>query len=403
MKNYWLILNPDTFIWVKAKEGLVYNTKNYKLVHFNNEGLIEKLVEELLQIDNLYAVTLDNLQLSNQIIRKWVDDLLAIECASLIEDNGITSRPVSLKPQLKVQDSIEYYKTKHRKKSGIQILSNLHTLIFHINGSKFGNEIYQRQIIYPGVDKKELSLRDIRNFIMSYEDFYLLPKITLVGCLWQYSDAASLLSFLKSLDITISIYCTKTDFINHKHHIKPDDKVSYHILISDYTTECSELFDKLEDNCNLYYDFIIASEKDCECANELIERYHISDVSRLYPIYTKDNLSFLESNLYIEKTDLVNIRLSKRQIFAHQVLNTNFFGTLTVFPDGKVYAGDMRSEIGTIQEELYTLVYREITEGHSWFYTRTQKPCLECIYQELCPSPSVYEWEIGKPNLCHIK
>jgi len=77
---------------------------------------------------------------------------------------------------------------------------------------------------------------------------------------------------------------------------------------------------------------------------------------------------------------------------------------LTIGPDGKVYSGDMNEPaIGTIDESLYTIVYREMTEGHSWLRIRDQKPCCDCIYQWLCPSPSNYELAIGKPNLCHVK
>ena len=86
-----------------------------------------------------------------------------------------------------------------------------------------------------------------------------------------------------------------------------------------------------------------------------------------------------------------------------QKLNIQDFGRLTVMTDGKVYANPNHSAIGHIGETPHALVYREITEGNSWLRIRDQKPCCDCIYQWLCPSPSHYEDVIGKPNLCHIK
>ncbi|MCY6345015.1 hypothetical protein [Bacteroides hominis] len=135
----------------------------------------------------------------------------------------------------------------------------------------------------------------------------------------------------------------------------------------------------------------------------MIIQYHLENY-RMIPIYTGDNLAFFENNIYLSEEELLNINLSKREIFAHQVINTNYFGVLTISPDGKVYSGDMNEPaIGTIDESLYTIVYREMTEGHSWLRIRDQKPCCDCIYQWLCPSPSNYELAIGKPNLCHVK
>jgi hypothetical protein len=53
----------------------------------------------------------------------------------------------------------------------------------------------------------------------------------------------------------------------------------------------------------------------------------------------------------------------------------------------------------TIQEMLF----KEMSEGQSWLRIRNQVPCNDCIYQWLCSSPSDYELDIGKPNLCHVK
>ncbi|MBR5613144.1 MAG: hypothetical protein IKW43_08430, partial [Bacteroidaceae bacterium] len=101
--------------------------------------------------------------------------------------------------------------------------------------------------------------------------------------------------------------------------------------------------------------------------------------------------------------DICNLHLSKREVFAHQAINTNAFGTLHIDVEGNVY-GDLNGKcLGVMEDGLYMLVYREMTEGNSWLRIRDQKPCCDCIYQWLCPSPSNYESVIGKPNLCHVK
>lgn len=115
------------------------------------------------------------------------------------------------------------------------------------------------------------------------------------------------------------------------------------------------------------------------------------------------NYAFFNHHVFLNESDLNEIKLSKAEIFAHQALNTNDFGKLTIMPDGKVYANPHFPVLGTIEDDIRELVYKELVNGTSWRRIRDMKPCCDCVYQWLCPSPSDYELAIGKPNLCHIK
>lgn len=405
MKEYWLTLQSDTFLWVKDNKGLVYNSKNYQMFRFENNVTLSKLIDELMKLESLYRVTINDKDLSNEITNKWVNDLLRIDSATLIEKDESHERPVSLKPELRLQDNIDSYKSDHDRNIGGRIMTNLHQLVFHINGSCYGNSLYSKQIIYPQPGEAEMKLEDIRSFITSFGDqSAFLSNIVLVGCLWEYSSYNELLAFLHSLKANVTIHCTEQDFLKYREAQKAStfDNVNLHILVSDYSVDHSILFNETRTNHSVSYGFMVTSENDLECADQLIERYGLSNKSRIYPLYTTDNLAFLKENLYMNKDIIDTVELSKREIFAHQVINTNFFGTLTVFPDGNVFAGDTVTPIANIKESLYTIVYREMTEGNSWFKTRTQEPCNNCIYQLLCPSPSTYEQIIGLPNLCNI-
>lgn len=404
MKRYWLTLFPETFIWIKGEKGIVYNARNYKKILFLNKGLLNELSTKLLLIDNLYRVDIDETYLSNSVVDEWVNQLLVTESALLMENDGKNMRPVSLMPKLKIQDSIDYYRLEHKKGTNASIMYNLHKLVFHINGSRYGHDVYRRQIIYPGTQVAEMATEDICTFIMSFGSIHFLSEISLVGCLWEYSNRVELLEYLNSLNVTTSIYCTEKDYIDYKELIGKHEEfrnVKYYILISDYKINPHLLFSVPEEN-NIIYNFVVTSELDYKYANEWIEYYNISNNSKLSPVYIGNNLSFLKDNLYMQKTDIYDICLSKREVFAHQVINTNFFGTFVILPDGKVFSGSLHSRLGKIEDGLYDLVYRELTEGHSWLYIRDQEPCSGCLFQWLCPSPSVYEWEVGKPNLCHI-
>ena len=86
-------------------------------------------------------------------------------------------------------------------------------------------------------------------------------------------------------------------------------------------------------------------------------------------------------------------------------MNDIFFGTLTIFPSGEVYANVNYPALGNIQNSsLKELVYKELTEGNAWLKVRSnEKPCNQCINKSLCPSISNYELVIGRYNLCKVK
>ena len=96
--------------------------------------------------------------------------------------------------------------------------------------------------------------------------------------------------------------------------------------------------------------------------------------------------------------------MSIKDLFAKQALNTSDFGKINVMSNGEVYANVKHPALGNIHSHsVYEIINKEIEEGRSWLRIRNQAPCNQCIYQWLCPAPSDYEIEIGRPNLCHIK
>lgn len=403
MKQYWLTLHQDAFLWVNSNKGCVYNTRNYKLFQFScTNKQIQQFADELLQINNLYRTEINEDALASDEVRNWVDGLLKIEAAQLIENNGTNQRPVSLIPRLKIQESLSLYEY-NREDSG-RIMMHLHELIIHVNGSKYGNEQYYRQVTYPTNASTELKAEDIIRFLDKSGEVGASLNISLVGCIWEYTGREQLFEYLKSLGAHVSIYCTEKDYLEYgTHGTSPweSEQVSFHVLVSDYKQVNDDLFQSPVEGRDMHYGFIVTSEADYEGAASMIERNDVEKY-RFYPVYTGDNLAFFEDTLYMTEEDMDTLRLSKRKIFAHQVLNTNYFGVLTITPDGLVYPGEIRKEIGTIEDTPFSLLYKEITQDKTWFYIREQGACKNCVYRQLCPSPSPYERVINKANLCHI-
>lgn len=405
MKKYWLTLNQDTFLWVNTTEGCVYNSRNGEVSCFRNEGQLSAFVDELMDASSLYRTVVNDEDLSLPDVKNWAEALVAMGSAQLIEDNGVNNRPVSLKPELKMQDTVSYYEFKHEEGTDGGIMTNLHKLIVHINGSKYGDGKYAKQFAFPLPESVSLDEKAFFSFLETAGNFSFLSEIVLVGCPWKYAGCNDLLDYLKQRGTLFTINCTEHDFIENINKTnRMNDECSFRIKVSDYAKLDRDSLQCLfqDRNESIIYDFIVTSEEDYDVVEQLIERYQLSG-NVIIPVFTGTNHSFFRENIYITEDDFKELHLSKRDIFAHQTLNTHFFGTLTVFPDGKVFADTALPAIGTMDESLYSIVYREMTEGSSWFRIRDGKPCCDCVFQYLCPSPSGYEQAIGKQNLCHIK
>ena len=230
-----------------------------------------------------------------------------------------------------------------------------------------------------------------------------LLELAFVGDIASYPAFKKLLSDI--LDIgygKLSVYCLTNDFLRYIQDNKDwkNDSISYTVLVSDYSAIDEHI--SIIKQLPISFIFLVRSEEDYEHATSCIERNELANIE-ITPIYTEDNLSFFEDNLYMDEEDISEIELSKREVFVRQKLNIFSFGNLIILPDDKIYANLNAPSIGNIKETPHSIVYRELTEGKSWLKIRNEQPCCDCIYQWLCPSPSNYEAVIGKPNLCFIE
>jgi pseudo-rSAM protein len=86
-----------------------------------------------------------------------------------------------------------------------------------------------------------------------------------------------------------------------------------------------------------------------------------------------------------------------------RLLNSNFFGNLTVLPDGDILSNINAPVLGNIATTpLLKLIAAELEHNHAWRKTRNEHPCNNCLFQYLCPPVSNYETVFKKMNLCTL-
>jgi pseudo-rSAM protein len=223
-----------------------------------------------------------------------------------------------------------------------------------------------------------------------------------VGNVFSYSNFEELIREIEIFEISVTICVTASDVLAYKKLIEEidwNDTISFRIVMNE---KCDiEQIIAFFENIKIPFsvDFIVFSEQDYLD----IEQIATTVKGDFVPMYNGKNIAFFESNVFISQEEIFAVALSKREIFMRQATNIFHFGKLTVLPDGKVYANVNQMSLGTIDDTVYSIVYKEFTEGKSWFRVRDCAPCKDCIFQWLCPSPSNYEIAIGRSNLCNVK
>lgn len=125
---------------------------------------------------------------------------------------------------------------------------------------------------------------------------------------------------------------------------------------------------------------------------------------RFRPIYTGRNADFFREYVYVNPEDLLQDAPDLRSIHRNSLLNSHFFGKLTLMPDGEVRTHLGAPSLGNLQNQPWeTFIKRACRRKDSaWFRIRGRQDCAACLYKNLCPPLSVYEEAIGQSCLCSM-
>lgn len=406
MHTFWLTLNRDTFIWTKGDKGIVYNSKNYTSFTFSSLGNLKDIYKELTDPDNLYGTGIDSDLLKDKSVGAFIENILHIQAGSFIEKKSDEKRPVSYMPVLKIQDDMHALRLKHKAgRQTYEILRNLSEITIHINGNAEAGPWNYKQFTAPSNSKESLSAREIKIFVNKCCKEYIIA-LNLVGDFSTYTEREQLFEWIRN---------TKLNRYNLVAGLKSVLSLSFppewfhkggtvHLTVIADNPELLEKTDLtryLHGKKAVTFCFPVTSAEEYKQANLLIKNKCIRSFE-IIPVYNGNNIDFFQQYVYTTRNDILSPGFNKREIFSNQAINRFFFGKLIILPDKKVYANVNAKPIGEMKDSIYALIFKELDKGLSWRLIRNKKPCTECLYQWLCPSPSNYELLIGKPDLCHI-
>lgn len=411
MKNYWLYLEPYTFLFSKNGYCIVYNSLSNIGKKFKNSGRIEKVVNQLNDISNMYCVDITEQDLGDSALLDFVNYIRNSFSGDLIDNSSFSKKPVVFIPKFKINTSIEQLQETDNKLTSDDILSYLKELTIYIGSGKPSSNLIDHQV-YKQFDfnrysvGQQLSIPELKPFISQVSHAPIRIINILGGNIFTYPELF-----------------TFAEYINHTHAVKiysssyidiPQDLNQYDFLFND-KSKLRVLIDfplnpeKFNQIITLFQSskiqtewlFAITSLAEYEQAEQLIESNNLDNAS-IKPVYTGENIQFFKDNVFLDEDDILNTHISREGLYRKQVLNTYDFGKLILMPDGKVYANANHQSIGTLNDSVVKMVLNEICNNVSWRRIREQEPCTQCEYQWLCPSPSNYELAIDKANLCSV-
>ena len=404
-KDYWFSLKSDVYVEFKENEILLYNTLNgnhIKTKHAENILLIKQMYEP----ENLGAVSLSKAQLLNSAVNEFVNSIVAQDMGDLFDMEKTPKKPIRLIPILNLQKDVE--KISKRKENEILLAKDTVHYLLELN--IWLNDIcdnkcqycncYYRQIpcCTANNSKCELPAGSIENIFQQIAHSPAGRVNILGGNVFKYNKLNELINIINPFKEIV--HCC----IHYKNYVK-------HELTDNFKTELIAAFPIDEaylqnilrqantEHTNIH--FIIENEEQYFKVEEIINELAI-DKYEIHPFFTKQNTVFFEQNVYMSEEDILSKPLTMREIFRNQKLNANFFGKLNIMPNGAVFASPNAEASGNIQtDNILDLIYKELIDNTSWRKIRDGEPCRNCLYQFICPSPSNYEFAIGKMNLCN--
>lgn len=405
MKN-WLYIETYSFLFIKGERVILYNTLNNTVTKIDYSSSVSALLSKLAEEK---CIELSDEQLKDENIRRLIDKLRQSFNGDLIEHAGGEIKPAIFQPIINNQKGFERMQHLKMKNINTYTLDYLDEIFIYLNGFNADTsslEIYRQIPSYIETDDS-LPANELVSFLSQIPDKHIDQINLLGGNVFQYKFLAEILKIANKKASGLNLYLLYTAY--HDEMLgKYMHSISVITLIVPLFSLDKKQFESIfkavsKRNIRTKWSFIITSDKEYAQVETILATYKIESY-KIEPVYTGNNLSFFENEVYIDEEDIMAETLDKRSIFTNQSINKQDFGRLTLLPNGEIYANVNYPPLGTIQNNsISEIVYNEFSSGHSWLNTRKSEPCCNCVYQWLCPSPSHYEQAIGKSNLCVIE
>ena len=388
---------PEPYTYYKKNEGniLFYNTLDGKFI-ISKDTKILSFFENLIRNNMIYEEELD--QEEENFIRK-LKDLFMI---GIIEIKEGQKGSIAYENEIIIND-FKKIETHGR----IHCVKYVKSVNMHINSQCKHNCFYcstaSKQI--KMCFKSDLERMDLPTLQRILKQLLKPTEINLLGGdILQHPELMQMLQHLKSSGYPNSVLHINANTLNDKNMdlIKQlKDLVRINIHCEHGNIPFISRYLKTVSHKNIMLTFIISSMKEYEEIRNYSDE-HFPEQHEFHILYHQ-NQEFFEENVFIDRDDLFSEENSMVDIMTSKLINTGFFGKMTILSNGDVYLNLNFQTVGNIHDTtIHNIIETELKNKSVWFMQRSGvQPCAGCIFNELCPSISNYELAMGKYNLCH--
>ncbi len=421
---FWLYIEPYVHMAKEQNDVLLYNPLNGKLLQFKKFEKIANLIQRLLSRKNLRVIRVSGNDLLDPAISSFLKQIRASYFGDIVDTSCFRGKPLQISPILSVQSDI------HRKSKatafafGIQSMQSLEECTIYItNQSNQNSPLFEkayRQFLFPFNENKKKEL-DYHALINLLNQLLVCPSCRLNiigGNILNYSNFENLFDFLYDIPATKSFYFCSADIFGNEATIKAyfRKKVStsngpkniqfkFFVEPSSSKKEFSNLLDfSMEIPVGSTFIFVLRNKEQLAMSEALIEEFKITNFT-YKPYFDGQNRSFFNKHVFIKKSDIVNSKVTQKDILAKSKINPSEFGKLIVFNNGDIFANPNQPRLGNIRKNsIASVINKELYHGKSWRSLRGNvEPCKNCVFCLLCPPLSHYESIMKKNALCHIR
>ena len=415
-KKYWFYIDSYVHISVKKDAALFYNSYSGKILEYEGEPKIMRLVKKLCLPENLRVIPLWESELNNPIIKAFVFNIRKNFMGDLLEASASKTKPAQLPPFVKINKDIDFLKRDKNRSVGEDIMDYLTDIYIYINVKCHRNciicNLAYRQLPYctsNQLRKHELAIDYLKILESETRSAPYLDYHILGGNILKYSMFDQALELIKSFNNQKFFYLHYLNLESSKECLQKIKKAGVILMILvNWPLDEKQLKFSLKtlfaSGIDYKLTFIIRDEQDFQNADKIINGYKLKNFE-FKALYTGCNLAFFEKNIYIEKNEITEVHPSLKDIYSRSLINVFHFGKLTILPNRNVYADINASCLGILgQNSIYDIMMKELIKGKSWRKIRRNVlPCKSCTYECLCPPISNYNTIIGRNDLCHIR
>jgi len=386
-KDIYLYLEPYVEISEGKESILLYNTLDGEKIlvrDVESKEVIKKLSED----NSCYCIDLSADKLKDINVQNFIRILRKKFMGDYVYKDKVNSKPLQFNPIVNVQEDMKLRKFHDLKKNDSRI-GDLLKLNLYLNNdsSKFN---YSSQLNSPFHNfKGEVGLEGIEKVLSNLSKNQHVEIEIFIGQSPLSANYIEILDKLKGRNLSFHVSIQDEKLLK---------SLSAYGEISMYYDESNQhIFQSSYINTHV---FVIKSEESLEKVEALSTEYSDMNID-LIP-YLELNTDFFEKYVYLTQEDINDISINEKDYHINKFINSNFFGILSIIPNGEIYSNFNEKCLGNIfKDSLLDVVHSEIINGESWRLTRDKvSVCKDCEYRYLCPPISNYELVQDKYNLC---